>query len=100
MGKCQMSARDSDSSLFGGSTSLQNTPSPKDILKTSLATLIESFRAEQCRGYYQGKGAYEAWIKGLSQEDDFLIECDRENVIRRLAVNDSMLCNLMDARGQ
>lgn len=75
-----------------------DVPSPKEILRTSLATLVDSFRAEQCRGYDQGKEAYAAWIKGLSQEDDFRLEHDRENVMRRLNVNDSMLCNLEDAR--
>lgn len=75
-----------------------DVPSPKEILRTSLATLVDSFWAEQCRGYDQGKEAYAAWIKGLSQEDDFRLEHDRENVMRRLNVNDSMLCNLEDAR--
>ncbi len=75
-----------------------DTPSPKEILRTSLVTLAESFQARQCRGYYQGREAYEAWIKGLSQESDFRFERDRENVMRRLNVNDSMLCNLVDAR--
>ncbi|MDE6619576.1 MAG: helix-turn-helix domain-containing protein [Lachnospiraceae bacterium] len=75
-----------------------DTPPPGEILRTSLATLADSFRAGQCRGYYQGREAYEAWIKGLSQEEDFRLERDRENVMRRLNVNDSMLCSLMDAR--
>ncbi len=70
-----------------------------DILKASLSILVESFFAQECRGYHQGKGAYEAWIKGLSRESDFLLESDRDNVLRRLEVNDSMLCNLIDARG-
>lgn len=69
-----------------------------DILKKSLAMLVESYRGEMCRGYYQGKGAYRAWMEGLSKEEDFRAEDDREKVSRRLSVNDSMLCNLIDAR--
>lgn len=72
--------------------------SPQDILKRSLSTLIDSFRGEMCRGYYQGKEAYRAWMEGLSREEDFRMESDEENVSRRLSVNDSMLCNLIDAR--
>lgn len=71
---------------------------PLDILKTSLATLIASFQGEECRGYHQGKGAYKAWIDGLSREADFRLADDRENVMRRLTVNDSMLGALIDAR--
>ena len=58
--------------------------SPMDILKASLAALIGSFEAEESRGYHQGKDAYRAWIKGLSREEDFRLEHDRENVQRRL----------------
>lgn len=76
----------------------RDTPPPLEILKTSLDTLIRSFRAEECRGYHQGEGAYRAWIEGLSREADFELEKDGENVLRRLSVNDTMLCNLIDAR--
>ena len=72
--------------------------SDADILKTSLAILIESFEAEECRGYHQGRDAYRAWIRGLSREEDFRLEHDRENVLRRLSVNDSMLGTLIDCR--
>ena len=72
--------------------------SPMDILKTSLATLIDSFQAQECRGYHQGKDAYRAWMIGLSREEDFRLENDKENVQRRLSVNDAMLGNLIDAR--
>lgn len=72
--------------------------SPVDTLKKSLTMLVDSFYAKESRGYYQGKEAYEAWMKGLSKEDDFQLECDKENVLRRLGVNDNMLCNLIDAR--
>jgi len=72
--------------------------SPMDILKASLAALIGSFEAEESRGYHQGKDAYRAWIKGLSREEDFRLEHDRENVQRRLSVNDNMLGTLADSR--
>ena len=72
--------------------------SPMDILKASLAALIGSFEAEESRGYHQGKDAYRAWIDGLSREEDFRLADDRENVMRRLTVNDDMLGTLIDAR--
>lgn len=71
---------------------------PVDILKTSLATLIASFQGEEHCGYHQGKDAYRAWIDGLSREEDFRLADDRENVMRRLTVNDDMLGALIDAR--
>ena len=80
---------------FGEKT---NRPSQVLILKTSLTTLVNSFQAKECRGYYQGKDAYKAWIQGLSAEAEFRLESDNENVIRRLTVNDNMLCNLIDSR--
>ncbi|MCI9142753.1 MAG: helix-turn-helix transcriptional regulator [Lachnospiraceae bacterium] len=73
-------------------------PAPLESLRNSLSLLTASFHAEENRGYYQGKEAYEAWIKGLSKEDDFQLETDRESVLRRLSVNDNMLCCLGDAR--
>lgn len=76
----------------------KNVKPPLDILKTSLATLVDSFQAQECRGYYQGREAYRAWMEGLSREADFRVENEGENVSRRLGVNDSMLCNLIDAR--
>lgn len=69
-----------------------------DILKTSLSVLIDSFEAEENRGYHQGKDAYKAWIRGLSKEEDFRLEHDRENAERRLSVNDAMLGTLIDSR--
>lgn len=80
---------------FGEKT---DRPSPADILKSSLSTLINSFHAKECRGYYQGKEAYETWMKGLSKEYDFRLENDRDTVLRRLSVNDAMLCSLIDSR--
>ncbi len=69
-----------------------------DALRTSLSTLYTSFYGEAVGGYYQGKEAYQAWIQGLAKESDFQLDADRENVLRRLCVNDSMLCSLKDAR--
>ena len=76
----------------------EDIPSPWDILKTSLTTLINSFNAQECRGYYQGREAYKAWIEGLSRESDFQLENDKESVLRRLSVNDAMLRDLIDSR--
>lgn len=73
-------------------------PSQRMILRTSLKTLVDSFNAESYGGYYQGKQAYEAWIRGLSKDSDFDLTGDRENALRRMAVNDSMLLHLVDAR--
>ncbi|MCM1025195.1 MAG: helix-turn-helix domain-containing protein [Roseburia sp.] len=75
-----------------------NALSPREAFKMSLTTLVSSFEAKESRGYYQGKEAYEAWMRGLEREADFSLESDRENVLRRLSVNDSMLCSLADAR--
>lgn len=74
------------------------SPSPQERLKTSLTTLVQSFQAGESRGYHQGRDAYMAWIEGLSREEDFQLEGDRENVLRRLSVNDAMLRDLVDAR--
>lgn len=76
----------------------EEAPSSLEALRTSLSMLTASFRGEKTRGYYQGKEAYEAWIKGLAAEADFRLDSDRENVLRKLCVNDSMLVNLIDAR--
>ncbi len=73
-------------------------PEPMEILKASLGALVSSFQAEESRGYHQGKEAYEAWMDALSRECSFDLDNDRENALRRLDVNDSMLCQLVDAR--
>lgn len=75
-----------------------NAPSAAFILRTSLTVFVESFHAPKCRGYYQGKEAYDAWMEGLSRDEDFELTNDRTNALRRLGVNDSMLCTLIDAR--
>ena len=76
----------------------EERPFPSAILKTSLDILVRSFNAGESRGYYQGREAYQAWMRGLSKETDFDFENDRGNVLRRLSVNDNMLCHLTDAR--
>lgn len=73
-------------------------PSPLSILSTSLRVLTESFYAPPRDCYCQGKDAYETWMESLSRDSDFQPEIDRDNVSRRLDVNDSMLLNLEDAR--
>ena len=73
-------------------------PSRYNILRSSLSTLLRSFHAEACRGYYQGKEAYRAWISGLGKEEDFCLENNRQDVLRRLDVNDNMLFQLADSR--
>ena len=37
-------------------------------------------------------------MKGLSEENDFHLEVDIETVLRRLSVNDNIMCSLIDAR--
>lgn len=75
-------------------------PSFQESLITSLKTLISVFNTDvKCDGgYYNGRDAYEAWIKGLSDDNAFYLENDHENVLRRLSVNDCMILNLIDAR--
>ncbi|MCI8632094.1 MAG: helix-turn-helix transcriptional regulator [Lachnospiraceae bacterium] len=73
-------------------------PQPLEILKTSLSILLRSFYAESCGGYHQGKAAYEVWMQALAKDSDFCLEKDRENALRRLSVNDNMLCHLIDSR--
>ncbi|MCM1155419.1 MAG: helix-turn-helix domain-containing protein [Roseburia sp.] len=76
----------------------KDAPSPLVTLQKSLRIFVDSFHAGRKGGYYQGKEAYNAWIEALSKEEDFELEKDRENVLRRLGVNDSMMCSLIDAR--
>lgn len=76
----------------------KETPPPLAILKASLEVLVRAFHAGKSRGYYQGREAYEAWMRGLLEEADFDLENDREKVLRRLSVNDNMLCHLIDSR--
>lgn len=73
-------------------------PSSYENLMASLGTFYDSFNSPQNRGYYQGEEAYNAWIKGLSNEAAFTDNGDCDGVSRRLGVNDSMLMCLIDAR--
>ena len=73
-------------------------PSSYNVLITSLKTLIDVFHANNAGGYYNGKAAYEAWIKGLSDDNSFDLINDKDNTLRRLGVNESMMFNLIDAR--
>lgn len=76
----------------------QIVPPPLTTFKASLATFLQSFRAQACRGYYQGRQAYETWILGLAKEEDFCLKRNRQDVLRRLDVNDNMLFHLADSR--
>lgn len=69
-----------------------------DTLIRSLETLKDVFYADNRDGYYNGKNAYEAWIRGLLKDDDFDMGREPDSVMRRLEVNDSMLFQLADAR--
>lgn len=73
-------------------------PSQLCSLTASLNTLVDSFDAQQTRGYHQGKDAYESWMKALSNESDFNESGDKESLCRKLSVNECMLFNLIDAR--
>lgn len=73
-------------------------PSESQILTASLQTLVKSFEAQCERGYYQGEQAYEKWVKGLRNTALWNEKSAKEDVDRRLGVNDSMLLNLIDAR--
>ena len=73
-------------------------PSDLDNLIASLHTLVGSFGAECSNGYFQGAQAYEKWIAGLRNEQLWDQGNAKDDVERRLAVNDCMLLNLVDAR--
>ncbi|MDF2544385.1 MAG: helix-turn-helix protein [Herbinix sp.] len=73
-------------------------PTEEEIVKDSLNALLASFVAPCERGYYQGKEAYEKWIEGLKDEKLWDTSNRKEDIDRRLGVNDSMLLNLIDAR--
>ena len=73
-------------------------PSEHQILATSLNALVESFESQRVRGYYQGQQAYEKWIEGLKNNALWDEKSIKDDVDRRLNVNDYMLLNLIDAR--
>jgi transcriptional regulator with XRE-family HTH domain len=68
------------------------------FLGASLHTLVGSFEAEYSNRYFQGAQAYEKWIAGLRNEQLWDQGSAKDDVDRRLAVNDCMLLNLVDAR--
>lgn len=76
----------------------KDKPSEYERLMTSLRVLVASFEAPCERGYYQGKEAYEKWIEGLQNESIWDCYNSKEDIERRLCVNDYMLLNLIDAR--
>jgi len=75
-------------------------PNDKENLKASLETFIASFNAPCERGYFQGKEAYTLWALGLCNEKLWRksLKNKKEEIRRRLGVNESMLMNLIDAR--
>ncbi len=76
----------------------KDKPSPLEILRTSLATLVKSFEAGPRDHYYNGRQAYERWMQALSEDADFALDADRNAAIKRLGVNDRMMFHLVDAR--
>ncbi|NLY18731.1 MAG: hypothetical protein GX045_07225 [Clostridiaceae bacterium] len=76
----------------------KDKPCDLDNLKTSLQTLVDSFEAEFSRGYYQCSLAYEKWIEGLLDDTLWDGGNSKDDIERRLDVNDYMLLNLIDAR--
>jgi transcriptional regulator with XRE-family HTH domain len=73
-------------------------PSESRTLLASLHALADSFEAPCVRGYYQGRQAYEKWIEGLKNHELWDAKRHKEDVDRRLSVNDYLLLNLIDAR--
>lgn len=73
-------------------------PSDLDNLRASLHTLLQSFEAEYSSGYFQGAQAYERWIAGLRNDGLWDQGNSKDEIHRRLAVNDYLLLNLIDAR--
>jgi DNA-binding XRE family transcriptional regulator len=73
-------------------------PSEYETLIISLKTLQKSYHAPCERGYYQGKEAYEQWISGLENDENWNRSNTTEVIDRRIGVNDATLLNLIDAR--
>ncbi|MDF2686180.1 MAG: helix-turn-helix protein [Clostridia bacterium] len=73
-------------------------PTDTQILKISLQVLIDSFEATCSRGYYQGQQAYEKWIEGIKNDSLWDERSTKDDIERRIGVNDSTLLNLIDAR--
>ncbi len=73
-------------------------PSEPQIFAASLNVLVESFESQCVSGYYLGQQAYEKWIEGLKNNALWGEKGIKDDVDRRLSVNDYMLLNLIDAR--
>ena len=75
-------------------------PCALENLRASLRLLCASFEAKAHRGYWQGRWAYEHWIAGLRSEKLWAksLKNKKEDIRRRLSVNECMLLNLADAR--
>jgi len=76
----------------------KDRPSDSENLKASLQTLVDSFEAGCSSGYFQGRQAYEQWIAGLRNRRLWDKGNSKDDIERRLAVNDYLLLNLIDAR--
>ena len=73
-------------------------PTDKEILQTSLQTLVASFYAPCERGYWQGEQAYQKWIEGLGKDSLWDFENARDDFYRRASVNQCTLRSLIDER--
>lgn len=76
----------------------KDKPSDLENLITSLHALVDSFETECYGGYFQGAQAYEKWITGLRNDTLWNNGNSKDDIERRLCVNDYMLLNLIDAR--
>jgi len=75
-------------------------PTDLENSRASLRLLAESFEAPCERGYWQGREAYEKWAEGLRNEKLWTksLKNKKEDIRRRLGVNESQLEQLADAR--
>ncbi|MCL2014446.1 MAG: helix-turn-helix domain-containing protein, partial [Oscillospiraceae bacterium] len=76
----------------------EERPADKEILKTSLQTLVDSFHAPCERGYWQGEEAYKKWIEGLKNDSLWDLNNIRDDFCRRASVNECTLRSLIDER--
>lgn len=67
-------------------------------MTASLHILLDSFKANRNGGYFQGMEAYDKWVAGLRNDTLWDSGNSKEDIERRLGVNDSTLLNLIDAR--
>ncbi len=82
---------------FGDAT---QKPTDFENLCASLGVLLASLSAPRQRGYFQGLEAYQMWGVGLLNEKLWKksMRNKKDDIRRRLSVNESMLLNLADAR--